>query len=92
MFEEFQGCFDDADLLGITSVFSAGEKEIHGIDSSTLVEKIKKRGKLSPTYIDDEKSFEKFLKGSCRKGDIFLCLGAGSITNWVNKLEYLKRK
>ena len=92
LFDEFQECFDDADLLGITSVFSAGEKEINGINSISLIEKIKKRGKLCPTYIDDEKSFQEFLKGSCRKGDIFLCLGAGSITNWVNKLQYLKRK
>ncbi len=90
LFDEFQGCFDEADLLGITSVFSAGENEIKGINSIALVEQIKKRGSLSPTYIADEKSFHKFLNESCKKGDIFLCLGAGSITNWVNKLQYLK--
>ncbi len=92
LFDEFQVCFDDADLVGITSVFSAGEKEINGINSIALVEKIKNQGKLSPTYIEDEKSFQEFLNQSCKDGDIFLCLGAGSITNWVNKLKYLKRK
>ena len=90
LFDEFQGCFDEADLLGITSVFSAGENEIKGINSIALVKQIKKRGRLSPTHIADEKSFHKFLNESCKKGDIFLCLGAGSITNWVNKLQYLK--
>ena len=91
LFDEFQICFDDADLLGITSVFSAGEKEIPGINSETLIGEIKKRGKLSPLHIEDETYFQKFLNENCRKGDIFLCLGAGSITSWVNKMQYLKK-
>ena len=91
LFDEFQICFDDADLLGITSVFSAGEKEIPGINSETLIGEIKKRGKLSPLHIQDENYFQKFLNENCRKGDIFLCLGAGSITSWVNKMQYLKK-
>ena len=40
-------------------------------------------------YIEDELSFSKFLKTNCNRGDIFLTLGAGSITNWVNNLSFL---
>ena len=83
-------CFDNADLVGITSVFSAGEKEIQGINSRVLVEQIRKKGRVSPTLIDDEPYFHDFLNKNCKKGDIFLCLGAGSISSWINKLKYLK--
>ena len=43
-------------------------------------------------YIEDELSFSQFLKNNCNKGDIFLALGAGSITNWVNNLSYVTDK
>jgi UDP-N-acetylmuramate--alanine ligase len=92
LFDEFQQCFDGVDLLGITSVFSAGEKEIKGINSNSLIKEIKKRRKLSPIYIDGEESFDKFLDANCSEGDIFLCLGAGNITSWVNKMQNLKKK
>ena len=40
-------------------------------------------------YIKDEGSFSQFLKNNCDDGDIFLTLGAGNITNWVNNLSYV---
>ena len=43
-------------------------------------------------YIEDDISFKKFLKNNCDRGDIFLSLGAGSITNWVNNLSFLMDK
>ena len=43
-------------------------------------------------YIEDDVSFKKFLKNNCDRGDIFLSLGAGSITNWVNNLSFLMDK
>ena len=43
-------------------------------------------------YIEDEVSFSKFLRDNCDRGDIFLALGAGNITNWVNNLPFLMDK
>ena len=35
---------------------------------------------------------KKFLKNNCDLGEIFLSLGAGSITNFVNNLSFLMDK
>ena len=40
-------------------------------------------------YVENEASFSRFLRNNCNKGDIFLTLGAGSITSWVNNLPFL---
>ena len=92
LFLDFKKCFRDADILGIAPVFAAGELKIDGPDSKTLIKSVVMNKKSKVEYIEDDVSFKKFLKNNCDKGDIFLSLGAGSITNWVNNLSFLMDK
>ena len=92
LFTDFNKCFKGADILGITPVFAAGEAETDGFNSKTLIKSFTKSERQKVEYIEDEVSFGKFLKNNCNSGDIFLALGAGSITNWVNNLSYLTEK
>ncbi len=89
LFEDFKKCFKGADILGITPVFAAGEHQLDGFDSETLIKSFAKKETQKVEYIEDEVSFNKFLKTNCNRDDIFLTLGAGSITNWVNNLSFL---
>ena len=89
LFNDFKKCFRDADILGIAPVFAAGEHQLDGFDSKTLIKSFTKKEAKKVEYIEDEVSFSKFLKTNCNRGDIFLTLGAGSITNWVNNLSFL---
>ena len=42
--------------------------------------------------VDGEIGLKRFFKDTVRPGDIFVCLGAGSISSWVNNLpKALKR-
>ena len=84
LFSDFKKCFRNADILGITPVFSAGERKIDGFDSKSLIKSINRNSIKKVEYLEDEPSFGKFLKKNCNDGDIFLTLGAGNITNWVN--------
>ena len=86
---DFKKCFRGADILGIAPVFAAGEHKIDGFDSKTLIKSFVRKETQKVEYIEDEISFSKFLKTNCNRGDIFLTLGAGSITNWVNNLSFL---
>ena len=70
-------------------VFAAGEHQLDGFDSKALIKSFTKKETQKVEYIEDEVSFSKFLKTNCNRGDIFLTLGAGSITNWVNNLSFL---
>ena len=92
LFLDFKKCFRDADVLGIAPVFAAGELKIDGPDSKTLIKSVIMSKKSKVEYIEDDVSFKKFLKNNCDRGDIFLSLGAGSITNWVNNLSSLMDK
>ncbi len=92
LFTDFQRCFRDADILGIAPVFAAGESKIDRFDSKTLIKSIMQTETQKVEYVKDEASFSEFLKDNCNKGDIFLALGAGSITNWVNNLSFLMNK
>ena len=89
LFNDFSKCFRDADIVGITPVFAAGEPQISGFDSKTLINSVTRSGMQKVEYVENEASFSKFLRNNCNKGDIFLTLGAGSITSWVNNLPFL---
>ena len=89
LFSDFSKCFRDADIVGITPVFAAGESQISGFDSKTLINSVTRSGMQKVEYVENEASFSRFLRNNCNKGDIFLTLGAGSITSWVNNLPFL---
>ena len=89
LFTDFSKCFRDADIVGITPVFAAGEPHISGFDSKTLINSVTRSGMQKVEYVENEASFSRFLRNNCNKGDIFLTLGAGSITSWVNNLPFL---
>ena len=89
---DFSKCFDEADIVGITPIYEAGEKPIKGVNSEKLIELLNNRS-INASIIRDETELVKFLKHNGKPGDIFICLGAGSISQWVNKLpnNLLKR-
>ena len=89
LFTDFSKCFRDADIVGITPVFAAGEPQISGFNSKTLINSVTRSGMQKVEYVENEASFSRFLRNNCNKGDIFLTLGAGSITSWVNNLPFL---
>ena len=82
---DFSKCFDEADIVGITPVYEAGENPIKGINSKKLIKLLNDRS-INANFVYDENDLIKFLKFYGKPGDIFICLGAGSISQWVNKL------
>ena len=82
---DFSKCFDEADIVGITPVYEAGENPIKGINSEKLIKLLNDRS-INANLVYNENDLLKFLKFYGKPGDIFICLGAGSISQWVNKL------
>ena len=91
LFDEFCTCFNDADIIGISDIYSAGEKEIDGVSKEILVNGLINHGHKGAFLITSENTLKKFFLDHTSPGDVFVCLGAGSITDWVNSLpEKLK--
>ena len=70
---------NEADVLLVLDVYSAGEKKIPGADSRSLCRSIRQLGKLDPIYVGDEAKVSGLLAGIIEAGDIVITQGAGSV-------------
>ena len=80
---EFEGAFNDADVVYAAPVYPAGEQPIEGISSDTMVAGMKARGHRSAHLIAGPDALARELAGTIRPGDMVVCLGAGDITKWA---------
>ena len=89
LFEEFCTCFHDADVVGITDVFAAGESSIKGAERDDLVSGLIRHGHRNVFSVENESGLLDFYSSQCQKGDMLIFLGAGSISAWAYRLvEY----
>jgi UDP-N-acetylmuramate--alanine ligase len=86
LFDDFCGCFNDADIVGISNVYAAGEDRIEGADRDSLVAGLISGGHKHAHGISDEASFSAFVQSETQPGDLLICLGAGTISTWANGL------
>jgi UDP-N-acetylmuramate--alanine ligase len=80
---EFQGAFNDADIVLVAPVYAAGEEPIEGVSHEALVEGLKQRGHLGAHAVADADEVCRHLTHLVAPGDVVICLGAGDITKWA---------
>ena len=83
LMDEFQGAFNDADVVLVAPVYTAGEVPIEGADSDALVEGLKERGHRAARAVASLDEAYAALSDLAAPGDIVICLGAGDITKWA---------
>ncbi len=86
LFEAFCACFDDADTVLIADVYEAGEAPIPGFDRDALVEGLRTRGHRDARPLQSDKALAETVAETVKPGDMVICLGAGSITQWAHAL------
>jgi len=86
LFEGFCTCFNDADTVLVADVYAAGEAPIEGIDRAALIGGITAHGHRHVEPFEAPTGLALAVRGLAKPGDIIICLGAGSITNWANAL------
>jgi UDP-N-acetylmuramate--alanine ligase len=86
LFNEFSACLDDADIVVVTPVYSAGEAPIPGIDRDELVLGLRRHGHPNVVTIEGEEDLAATVASLARSGDLVVGLGAGTITDWINAL------
>ncbi|RFP86810.1 UDP-N-acetylmuramate--L-alanine ligase [Rhodobacteraceae bacterium 63075] len=85
-FEEFCACFNEADVVGITEVYAAGEDPIAGASRDDLIAGLIAHGHRNAQALDGEADMAALVKAEARPGDMVVCLGAGTISGWANGL------
>ena len=86
LFDDFCSCFNDADVVAIAEIFSAGEDPIEGATRDELVTGLVRHGHRQALAIESEKDLESLVREQMNPGDIVVCLGAGTISAWANTL------
>lgn len=86
LFTEFSNAFSDVDVAIIADIYSAGQDQIPGINQDYLIDGIKKTGHKNVIKLNGENDLPQLIKNHAKPGDMVICIGAGSITNWANNL------
>lgn len=86
LFEGFCGCFNDADMVVVADVYAAGEEAIPGIDRDGLVEGLRRHGHRQVRALKTPEDLAPLLRDHIAPGDMILCLGAGTVTQWAHDL------
>jgi UDP-N-acetylmuramate--alanine ligase len=86
LFDGFCTCFNDADVVLVADVYPAGEAPIAGVTREALVAGLIEHGHRNVRPFADPRDLPSLVGELARPGDMVVCLGAGSITNWANSL------
>lgn len=86
LFDDFAACFNDADTVLLAPVYAAGEDAIDGINSETLVERIRAGGHRDARNIAGPEAIAPIVRELAQPGDYVILLGAGNITQWAYAL------
>lgn len=84
LMDKFITSFDGIDLLIVSQIYSANQKEIKDINGQVLTDRIKESGfKGEVIYIDDFEEIVNYLSKELKSGDASVFLSAGNLTNYA---------
>ncbi len=76
--DDFAEVLSLADMVILSDIYAAREKNIYGVSSRDILEKLKKCG-CNCYYFPTFGEIEAFLKKNCMNGDLLITMGAGDI-------------
>ncbi len=86
LFEQFCTAFNDADTVIVADVYAAGEAPIAGADRDALVAGLRTHGHRQVVPLESPDKLAALVASLAQPGDVVVCLGAGSITQWAYAL------
>lgn len=78
--DDFAEVLSMADVVVLADIYAAREKNIYGVSSKDILEKLKDRG-TECYYFPSFNEIENFLLKNCINGDLLITMGAGDIVN-----------
>ena len=87
LFSEFVHCFEDADVIFMADIYSAGEAPIEGINKEVLISSLRQNYKDKKILsLDSPDKLPEMLNDITKAGDLVLFMGAGTSTKWAYDL------
>ena len=85
--KEFSKCFKKADEVILCPIYSAGEKLKLGFKYAEFAKEIIKNSNVKVFMIKNQNELRNFIKQHVYGKKIVIGMGAGSISNWMKKLQ-----
>ncbi len=79
LFDRFVTGFNDAEVLLVAPIYSAGEKNISGVTAERLAQGIREHGHKEVKFCGSNKEILLTLLSIVRRGDLVITMGAGNI-------------
>lgn len=79
LFDDFMSAFNEADVLIITDIYSAGEKQLKEVSARRFYQSLKEYGHKDVTLVPALTDAETHLVKTLKKDDLFLTMGAGNV-------------
>jgi len=86
LFDRFVISFNEADILVVCPIFSAGENAIDGVSAESLAQGIKEHGHKEVIFCKSQEDVILTLREVARPGDAVMTLGAGDVYRIGEKL------
>ena len=83
---EFSKCFKNSDVVILCPIYKAGENIKLGFTYDTFARLIIKHSKVSLIKVNDQLELKKLINKIAYGENIYIAMGAGSISNWVRNL------
>ena len=89
LFKDFCLCFNDADIVAISDVYSAGEQKIPRVSKDDLVTGLTHHSHRHAVAVSNLQELSKLVADNAQSGDLVIFLGAGNISSWASELPKL---
>ncbi len=84
---EFATSFRSTDTVVLCPIYSAGEKIKYNFNQSSFSKLISKKSKIQVVNIKDQEELKNYFKKNLLDNEIVICMGAGSISNWIREIS-----
>ena len=83
---EFASSFKSSDAVVLCPVYAAGEKVDNNFSQDYFSQLISKKSGIQVINIKNRNELKNFLKKNLFDDEIVICMGAGSISNWIREI------
>ena len=83
---EFVSAFKHVDAVILCPVYSAGEKIKYQFNQDNFSKQIYIKSKVQVINIETQKDLNNYFKKNLMSNEIVVCMGAGSISNWIREI------
>ena len=83
---EFASSFQSSDTVVLCPVYSAGEKLMYNFNQDNFSRLIAKKSNIQVINIKNKNELKIFFKKNLFDDEMIICMGAGSISNWIREI------